>query len=101
MIGGTLYTTAGTRRSVVALDARTGELRWVHSYPEGTRGANAPRQLSGRGLAYWTNGRGNNRTLYVTPGYRVMALRTCSRRSARVFLTWPGASRTSWSRAIA
>src|SRR5215208_587200 len=49
MIGGVLYTTGGTRRSVVALDARTGELLWVHRYPEGTRGGNAPRQLSGRG----------------------------------------------------
>jgi quinoprotein glucose dehydrogenase len=74
MIGGVLYTTGGTRRSVVALDARTGELLWVHRYPEGTRGANAPRQLSGRGVAYWTDGRGDDRVLYVTPGYRLIAL---------------------------
>src|SRR6187200_901038 len=74
MIGGVLYTTGGTRRSVVALDARTAELLWVHRYPEGTRGANAPRQLSGRGVAYWTDGRGDNRVLYVTPGYRLIAL---------------------------
>ena len=33
MVGGVLYTTGGTRRSVVALDARTGELLWVHRYP--------------------------------------------------------------------
>ena len=31
MIKGVLYTTAGTRRSVVALDGRTGELIWSHS----------------------------------------------------------------------
>jgi quinoprotein glucose dehydrogenase len=74
MVGGVLYTTAGTRRSVIALDASSGELKWVHSYPEGTRGANAPRQLSGRGLAYWSNGRGDDRVLYVTPGYRLIAL---------------------------
>jgi quinoprotein glucose dehydrogenase len=74
MVGGVLYTTAGTRRSVIALDAKTGELLWVHRYPEGTRGANAPRQLSGRGVAYWTDGRGDNRVLYVTPGYRLIAL---------------------------
>src|SRR5688500_3192927 len=55
VIKGVLYTTAGTRRSVIALDAATGELLWVHRYPEGARGANAPRQLSGRGLAYWTD----------------------------------------------
>ena len=74
VVGGVLYTTAGTRRSVVALDAATGEMIWVHRYPEGVRGANAPRQLSGRGLAYWTDGRGDARIIYVTPGYRMIAL---------------------------
>src|SRR5262245_17727214 len=44
MVGGVLFTTGGTRRSVVALDAQSGELLWVHRYPEGTRGAAAPRQ---------------------------------------------------------
>jgi len=47
-IRGVLYATAGTRRSVVALDGRTGELIWSHSYREGNRAAIAPRQLSGR-----------------------------------------------------
>ena len=47
---------------------------WVHRYPEGTRGANAPRQLSGRGVAYWSDGRNDHRILYVTPGYRLIAL---------------------------
>jgi len=74
VIKGVLYTTAGTRRSVIALDAVTGELLWVHRYPEGARGANAPRQLSGRGLAYWTDGRGDDRIIYFTPGYRMIAL---------------------------
>ena len=46
----------------------------MHRYPEGTRGANAPRQLSGRGLAYWTDGRGDERIIYFTPGYRMIAL---------------------------
>ena len=63
-----LYTTAGTRRSVVALDGRTGELIWSHSYREGNRAAIAPRQLSGRGVSYWTDGKGDERILYVTPG---------------------------------
>jgi quinoprotein glucose dehydrogenase len=73
MVNGTLYSTGGTRRAVVALDAATGELRWVHSEHEGARGAAAPRQLSGRGLAYWTDGK-EERILYVTPGYRLIAL---------------------------
>src|SRR5215472_15824554 len=74
MVGGMLYATAGTRRSVVALDARTGELIWSHSLREGNRAAIAPRQLSGRGLAYWTDGKGDDRVLYVTTGYRLVEL---------------------------
>jgi glucose dehydrogenase len=74
MIGGVLYTTAGTRRAAIALDAKTGELLWVHGLREGKRGAAAPRQLSGRGLSYWTDGKGDDRVLYVTPGYRLIAL---------------------------
>jgi quinoprotein glucose dehydrogenase len=73
MVGGRLYTTGGTRRSVAALDAATGELLWVHGEQEGARGEAAPRQLSGRGLAYWADGR-DERILYVTPGYRLVAL---------------------------
>src|ERR1700689_474028 len=72
-VHGMLFVTAGTRRAVVALDASTGELRWMHSEDEGKRGENAPRQLSGRGLAYWTDGK-EERILYVTPGYRLIAL---------------------------
>jgi quinoprotein glucose dehydrogenase len=74
MINGMLYATAGTRRSVVALKADTGEVVWVHAEFEGTRAVNAPRQLSGRGLSYWSDGRGNDRILYVTTGYRLIAL---------------------------
>jgi len=73
MVRGVLYTTAGSRRSVVALDAATGELLWVHREDEGTRGTYAPRQLSGHGVAYWTDGK-EERILYVTPGYRLIAL---------------------------
>ena len=40
---------------------------------EGERGANAPRRQSGRGLAYWSGG-GESRIVYVTPGYRMIAL---------------------------
>ena len=73
MVNGVVYATAGSRRGVIALDAATGELLWVHGEHEGARGAAAPRQLSGRGVAYWTNGK-EERILYVTPGYRLIAL---------------------------
>jgi glucose dehydrogenase len=73
MVNGVVYATAGSRRAAIALDAATGELLWVHGEHEGARGAAAPRQLSGRGLAYWTDGK-EARILYVTPGYRLIAL---------------------------
>jgi quinoprotein glucose dehydrogenase len=73
MVGGVVYTVAGSRRDVVALDAANGEMLWMHTEKEGARGDAAPRRLSGRGLAYWTNGR-EERILYVTPGYRLIAL---------------------------
>ena len=73
MVGGVVYSVAGTRRDVVALDATNGELLWVHGENEGLRGDDAPRRLSGRGLSYWTDGR-EQRILYVTPGYRLIAL---------------------------
>jgi quinoprotein glucose dehydrogenase len=73
MVHGVLYSTVGSRRAVVALNAATGDIIWTHSEREGSRGDNAPRQLSGRGLAYWTDGR-DERILYVTPGYRLIAL---------------------------
>ena len=73
-IKGVLYTTAGTRRDVIALDGRTGEVIWVHSMREGKRAAVSPRQLSGRGVSYWTDGRGDERVVYVTTGYRLVEL---------------------------
>jgi quinoprotein glucose dehydrogenase len=74
MVKGVVYATAGTRRSVVALDAATGELLWVHGEHEGARAAASPRQLSGRGVSYWSDGRGDDRILYVTTGYRLVSL---------------------------
>jgi quinoprotein glucose dehydrogenase len=73
MVNGTIYTTAGSRRAVVALDAITGEILWQYSMREGERGANSPRQLSGRGLSFWQEGE-DSRIIYVTPGYRMVAL---------------------------
>jgi glucose dehydrogenase len=74
MVKGVVYTTGGTRRSVVALDARSGELIWVYSLREGKRAAVAPRQLSGRGVSYWTDGKGDDRIVFVTTGYRLVEL---------------------------
>ena len=73
MVNGKIFTTAGSRRAVVSLDAATGEVLWMYSLDEGERGTYAPRQLSGRGLAHWRSG-DNERIIYVTPGYQMIAL---------------------------
>ena len=73
MVNGVIYTTVGTRRSVVAADAATGEYLWMHRLDEGERAAASPRRLSGRGLAYRDDG-ADGQVLYVTPGYRLIAL---------------------------
>ena len=73
MVGGVLYTTAGSRRAVIAADARTGELLWMHRLDEEERGENAPRRRSGRGLAYRDSG-GAGEIFYVTPGYQLIGL---------------------------
>ena len=75
LVDRTLYTTAGTRRAAIALNAVTGEMLWMHAEDEGRRGQNAPRNGAGRGVAYWASGDGSDRrVIYVTPGYRMLAL---------------------------
>lgn len=73
VMDGVLYSTAGDRRDVVALNAATGELLWIHREDEGRRADVAPRKLSGRGLAYWADG-DDKRIVYFTPGYRMIEL---------------------------
>ena len=73
MVNGVLFTTAGSRRAAVALDAATGETLWMYRMDEGERGENAPRLNSGRGVAYWTDG-DERRIILVTPGYHMISL---------------------------
>ncbi len=84
VVDGVLYTTGGTRRAVTALDAATGEQLWVYSLNEGARGEEAPRQLSGRGLAFWQRG-DDKRVVYVTPGYQLVALNAVTGRPIEGF----------------
>src|SRR6185295_9641143 len=74
-VNGVLYTTAGMRRAAIALNPGTGEMLWMHTEDEGARGDAAPRRGAGRGLAYWSSTDGSDqRIIYVTPGYRMIAL---------------------------
>jgi quinoprotein glucose dehydrogenase len=73
MAGGVLYATAGAQRSVVAIDALTGETLWMYRLDEGERGQSAPRKGPGRGVAFH---RAENReTVFViSSGYQLIAL---------------------------
>lgn len=74
MIDGVLYATAGEHRNAVALNAATGELLWMHRLEEGRRAEVSSRRLSGRGVGYWTDGKGDERVYYVTIGYQLVGL---------------------------
>src|SRR6185503_2523350 len=85
-VNGVLYTTAGTRRAAIALNPGTGEMLWMHSEDEGPRGDAAPRRGAGRGLSYWSSPDGSDqRILYVTPGYRMIALNARTGELVRTF----------------
>jgi quinoprotein glucose dehydrogenase len=72
MAGGKLFFTAGTGRTVVAADALTGETLWTYRGDDtAERGAV---RANNRGVSYWTDGKGDDRVLYVTPGYQLVAL---------------------------
>jgi len=74
MINGVLYATAGEHRNAVAINAATGEMLWMHRLEEGRRAQLSARRLSGRGVGYWTDGKGDERIFYVTIGYQLVGL---------------------------
>ena len=73
MVNGVLYFTMDQRRYVIAADAGTGETLWIYRPNEGERFDKAPRKIH-RGVAYWTDGRGDDRILFATPGFQLVAL---------------------------
>src|ERR1700729_2899966 len=64
MAGGKLFFTAGTGRTVVAADAATGETLWLYRGDDtAERGAV---RANNRGVSYWSDGRGDDRVLFIT-----------------------------------
>ncbi len=72
-IDGVLYTVAGYRRTIVALDAATGETLWTYREPNTRRWEESMRASYGKGVAYAeVDGRG---VIYaITPGFFLHAL---------------------------
>lgn len=91
VVGGVMYTTAGVNRDVVAIDAASGEQLW-HWRPTGelTRWFDIIDPLSrssGRGVTYWTDGRGDERIFVVMPSYMLVALDARTGRQVESFGT--------------
>ncbi len=85
MVNGVLYFTAGSHRNVVAVNAATGETLWMHRLEEGRRAELSSRRMSGRGVGYWTDGKGDERVFYVTSGYQLVGLDAKTGRQLRDF----------------
>jgi quinoprotein glucose dehydrogenase len=72
-VDGVLYTVAGQRRTVAAIDPATGETLWTYREPNTTRYERGMRNNYGKGVAYAElNGRGV--ILYTSPAFFLHAL---------------------------
>ena len=81
-VDGILYTVAGERRTVVAIDAATGETIWTYREPHTTRYERGMRNNYGKGVAYAeVNGRG--RIFMSSPGFFLHALDAKTGRSVQ------------------
>ena len=72
-VKGILYFTAGIRRDALAVDGATGETLWMYRLDEGARGTVVARQMN-RGLAYWSDGKADERIIMISPGYQMVSL---------------------------
>jgi len=72
-INGTLYTVAGPRRHVVAIDPSTGETKWSYREPNTRRYEYSMRKDYGKGIAY-ANIDGRDVIYIVSPGFFLTAL---------------------------
>ena len=72
-VNGMLYSVAGQRRTVVAMDPKTGEVVWTYREPDTTRWQRSMRAGYGKGVAYSEiDGRG---VIFITtPGFFLHAI---------------------------
>ncbi|MCH7825164.1 MAG: PQQ-binding-like beta-propeller repeat protein [Acidobacteria bacterium] len=72
-IDGMLYTVAGSRRTVVAIDPATGETIWTYREPNTQRWERSMRASYGKGVGY-AEVDGNGVIYIITPGFFLHAL---------------------------
>jgi len=73
MVNGVLYFSMDQKRFIIAADAATGETIWTYRPNEGARYDAAPRKVH-RGVSYWSDGTGDDRIIFATPGFHLIAL---------------------------
>jgi quinoprotein glucose dehydrogenase len=84
MVNGVLYFTMDARRYVIAADAGSGETLWIYRPDEDERFNAAPRTVH-RGVSYWSDGQGDDRILFATPGFHLIALDARTGRPVEAF----------------
>ena len=72
-VNGTLYSVAGQRRTVMAIDPATGETLWIFREPTSKRWENSMRKNYGKGVAYSEVDR-RGVVYMVSPAFRLHAL---------------------------
>jgi len=72
-VKGRLYSVAGQRRTVVAIDPKTGETLWMWRMKDNPRWQKSTRKNYGKGVAY-ANVNGRDVIYVITPGYYLAAL---------------------------
>lgn len=72
-VGNKLFTVAGQRRAVIAIDAETGEQLWMWRMRDNPRWAASTRQNYGKGVA-WAEVGGRGTIFVITPGSYLVAL---------------------------
>ena len=72
-VGDKLFTVAGSRRAVVAIDPETGETLWMYRMKDNPRWAESSRQSYGKGVAH-AKVEGRDVIFLITPGFWLVAL---------------------------
>ena len=73
MVNGGVYFSMDQKRFIVAPTPPQAKRIWIYRPNEGARFDGAPSKIH-RGVSYWTDGKGDERIVFATPGFNLIAL---------------------------